>query len=87
MLLLTFGGIPWQVNIKSFCGKLKLIFYEDLTFNITLPTSETLSGKNARAHIWGISGSWVLNKIIQKKKKYLENMKKIVGAIWKLPAK
>ena len=35
MLLLTFGGIPWQVNIKLFCGKLKLIFYEDLTFYIS----------------------------------------------------
>ena len=32
MLLLTFGGIPWQVNIKLFFRKLKLIFYEDLTF-------------------------------------------------------
>jgi hypothetical protein len=28
---------------------------------------------------------WVLNEIIQKK--YPANMKKIVGAIWKLPAK
>ena len=33
----------------------------------------------------GISGLWVLNEIIQKK--YPENMKKIVGAVWKLPAK
>ena len=33
----------------------------------------------------GISGLWVPNEIIQKK--YPENMKKIVGAVWKLPAK
>ena len=33
----------------------------------------------------GISGLWVLNEIIQKR--YPENMKKIVGAVWKLPAK
>ena len=33
----------------------------------------------------GISGLWVINEIIQKK--YSENMKKIVGAVWKLPAK
>jgi hypothetical protein len=33
----------------------------------------------------GISGLWVLNVINQKK--YPENMKKIVGAVWKLPAK
>ena len=33
----------------------------------------------------GISGLWVLNEIIQKK--YPKNMKKIMGAVWKLPAK
>ena len=37
----------------------------------TLPTAEILSVKNECA---GISGLWVLNKIIQKK--YLENMTK-----------
>ena len=31
----------------------------------------------------GISGLWVLNEIIQKI--YHENMKKIMGAVWKLP--
>ena len=44
----------------------------------TLTTGEILSGKNAWAYL-------VLNEIIQKK--YLENMKKIAGAIWKLLAK
>ena len=33
----------------------------------------------------GDCGLWVLNKII--KKRYPENLKKIVGAVWKLPAK
>ena len=33
----------------------------------------------------GISGLWVLNEIIPKK--YPENMKNIMGAVWKLPAK
>ena len=33
----------------------------------------------------GISGLWVLNEINQKN--YPENMKKIVGAVWELPAK
>ena len=32
----------------------------------------------------GICGLWVLNEII--KEMYAENMKKIVGAVWKLPA-
>ena len=31
----------------------------------------------------GISGLWVLNEIIHRKNP--ENMKKIVGAVWKLP--
>ena len=46
----------------------------------TLPRAEILSGKKA-----GISVLWVLNEIIQKKN-HPENMKKIVGAVWKLPA-
>ena len=33
----------------------------------------------------GISGLWVLNEIIQQQ--YPENLKKIVGAVLKLPAK
>ena len=54
-------------------------FLSDYFTCITLPTAEILNGKN------GISGLWVLNEIFQKK--YPENMKKIVGAVWKLPAK
>ena len=33
----------------------------------------------------GDCGLWVLNEIILKR--YTENMKKIVGALWELPAK
>ena len=33
----------------------------------------------------GDCGLWILNEII--KEKYPENMKKIVGAVWELPAK
>ena len=33
----------------------------------------------------GNCGLWVLNEIIFKK--YPENLKKIVGAVWELPAK
>ena len=33
----------------------------------------------------GICGLWVLNELI--KKKYAENMNKIMGGVWKLPAK
>ena len=34
---------------------------------------------------WGICGLWVLIEII--KKIYPEDLKKIVGAVWELPAK
>ena len=34
--------------------------------------------------LW-VPGRWVLNEMI--KKLYPENLKKIVGAVWKLPAK
>ena len=47
----------------------------------TLPTSKILSGKNARAFL--VCG--FLMKSSQKK--YPENLKKIVGAVWELPAK
>ena len=33
----------------------------------------------------GNCGLWVLNEIL--KKTYTENLKKIVGAVWELPAK
>ena len=33
----------------------------------------------------GNCGFWVLNEIL--KKTYPENLKKIVGAVWKIPAK
>ena len=47
----------------------------------TLPTAEILSGKNAREFL-------VCGFLMKSfKKKYPENMKKIVGAVWKLPAK
>ena len=49
--------------------------------SLTLPTAEIFYWQKCT----GISGLWVLNEIIQKK--YPENMKKIVGAVWKLPAK
>ena len=51
----------------------------------TLATHSTYSWNIKWQKCAGISGLWILNEIIQKK--YPENMKKIVGAVWKLPAK
>ena len=49
-------------------------------------TNHTTYSWNIKWQKWvGISGLCVLNEIIQKK--YPENMKKIVGAVWKLPTK
>ena len=46
-------------------------------FMFTLPTAEILNGQNVRAFL--VCGFLI--------KKNPENMKKIVGAVWKLPAK
>ena len=52
-----------------------------------LPDSEhtTYSRNNIGQKCEGNCGLWVLNEIIQKI--YPENLKKIVGAVWELPAK
>ena len=45
----------------------------------------TYSRSNIGQECEGNCGLWVLNEII--KKIYPENLKKIVGAVWELPAK
>ena len=50
------------------------------THCITLPTAEIISGENARAFL-------VCGFLMKSVERYPENIKKIVGAIWKLPAK
>ena len=54
-------------------------------FSILESTHTTYSWNIKWQKCAGISGLWVLNEIFQKI--YPENMKKIVGAVWKLPAK
>ena len=45
----------------------------------------TYSRNNIGQKREGNCGVWILNEIIQKI--YPENLKKIVGAVWKLPSK
>ena len=45
----------------------------------------TYSRNNMGQKCEGNCGLWVLNEIV--KKIYPENLKKIVGAVWELPAK
>ena len=48
---------------------------------VTLPTAEILGGKNVRAFL-------VCGFLMKSfKRKYPEKMKKILGAVWKSPAK
>ena len=47
---------------------------------LTPPTAEILSDKNVRAYL-------VCGFLMKSFKTYSEIMKKIVGAVWKLPAK
>ena len=51
----------------------------------TLITHTTYSRNNIGKKCEGNCGLWVLNEIIEKV--YPENLKKIVGAVWELPAK
>ena len=57
------------------------IFTYDCHCLSTLPTAKILSGKNARAYL--------VCRLLMKsfKKIYPENMKTIVGTVWKLPPK
>ena len=48
-------------------------------------TQTAYSRNNMGQKCEGNCGLWVLNEMI--KKIYPENLKKIVGAVWKLPAK
>ena len=50
-----------------------------------LTSHTTYSKNNIGQKCEGNYGSWVLNEMI--KKTYPENLKKIVGAVWELPAK
>ena len=49
------------------------------------PTHTTYNRNIMRLKCGGDCGLWVLNEII--KKIYPENLRKIVGALWELPAK
>ena len=53
--------------------------------NINELIHTTYTRNNMGQKCEGDCGLWVLNKII--KKIYPENLKKIVGALWELPAK
>ena len=69
---------------------------ELLLYNLRLQTKVKYSKVHYKAHTIytrnnmghkseGNCGLWVLNEIL--KKTYPENLKKIVGAVWELPAK
>ena len=66
-----------QVWLPGLTGALyvELGFYEDISY----------SRNNMRQKCGGYCGLWILNEII--KKTYAESLKKIVGAVWELPAK
>ena len=54
--------------------------------NLSCVTNHTIYTRNNMGHkCEGNCGLWVLHEMI--KKTYPENLKKIVGAVWELPAK
>ena len=52
---------------------------------VNLTAHTTCSRNNIGQKFEGNCGLWVLNEIL--KKTYAENLKKIAGAVWELPAK
>ena len=55
------------------------------TLGQTAPTHTIYTRNNVGRKCEGNCGLWVLNQIL--KKTYPENLKKILGAVWELPAK
>ena len=54
-------------------------------FLVTVTIHTTYTRNNMCQKCEGNCGLWVFNEIL--KKTYAENLKKIVGAVWELPAK
>jgi hypothetical protein len=81
----------WLTFLILVCAAQKV---KAATNNLNYDDSEEILAEQAKLYIpgtvelerEGICGLWVLNQRI-KKKKNAENMKKIMGAIWELPAK
>ena len=59
--------------------------YNSCKYQLTYITPSMYTRNNMGQKYEGNCGLWVLNEII--KKTYPENLKKIVGAVWELPAK
>ena len=67
---------------------LRFVCYEGIEFlniNCVNISHTTYTRNNMSQKCEGNCGLWVLDEII--KKKYPENLKKIVGPLWELPAK
>ena len=84
------------MNVAFFCGVISTILKKDQLpfaqkYYYTRVTCKSDSkhtiytGNNMGQKCEGNCGLWVLNEIL--KKTYPENLKKIVGAVWELPAK
>ena len=73
-------GCPPYLSSLSFSPKLYIPSAIKLKYTHTIYTRN-----NMRQKCEGICGLWVLNEIL--KKTYPENLKKILGAVWELPAK
>ena len=77
------GPSMWSMCCPIYGGVYSLshAYFEVCRSKLTLPTAEILSGTNARAFL-------VCGFLMKSSKKiYPKNIKKIVGAFWKLHAK
>ena len=82
------GPLNLHIGFKAVCldGKESgHTTFVTLILRITPAEHTTYSRNNMGQKCEGNCGLWVLNEILNKT--YPENLKKIVGAVWELPAK
>ena len=74
-----------RLCMMSALAQVTIHYLQQFKFEVSMHLHTTYTRNNMRQKCEGNCGLWVLNEMI--KKTYPEKLKKIVGAIWELPAK
>ena len=80
--MVTFRAIDIEPNSSASYQDISMVSCRS---SVTNPLHTIYTRNNMSQKCEGNCGLWVLNEII--KKTYPENLKKIMGAVWELPAK
>ena len=74
-----------QEKFGKLCQLLRVTYWSHDKIGAEITEHTIYPGNNICQKCGGKTGLWVLHEMINKT--YAENMKKIVGAVWELPAK